>query len=55
MTPNFAFVDSVLFQILCHIGWGMTYLCIFFEEVVTFLCAITDKGLEHLSVVGIRT
>ena len=43
MTPNFVVVVSVLLPICCHIGWGMPYLCIFVEEVVTLLGAITDK------------
>ena len=43
MTPNFLVFISVLLPICCHIGWGMPYLCIFVEEFVTLLCAITDK------------
>ena len=43
MTPNFVVFVSVLLPICCHIGWGMPYLCIFVEEVVTLLGAITDK------------
>ena len=43
MTSNFVVVVSVLLPIRCHIGWGMPYLCIFVEEVVTFLCVFTDK------------
>ena len=43
MTPNFVVFVSVLLPICCHIGWGMPYLCIFGEEVVMLLCAITDK------------
>ena len=43
MTPNFAANFSVLLTICCHIGLGMTYLCIFVEEAVTVLGAITDK------------
>ena len=43
MTSNFVVVVNVLHPIRCHIGWGMPYLCIFVEEVVTFLGAITDK------------
>ena len=42
-TPNFVVFVSVLLQICCHIGWGIPYLRIFVEEVVTFLGAITDK------------
>ena len=45
MTPIFAVVVSVLHPICCRIGWGMPYLCIFVEEVVAFLGAITDKWL----------
>ena len=51
MTPNFVVFVSVLLPICCHIDWGMPYLCIFVEEVVTLLVAITDKclwsELEH--------
>ena len=43
MTPNFVVFVSVLLPICCHIGWGMPYLCISVEEVVTLLGAITDK------------
>ena len=43
MTSNFVVVVSVLLPIYCHIGWGMLYLCIFYEEVFTLLVAITDK------------
>ena len=43
MTPNFVVFVSVLLPICCHIGWGMPYLCIFVEEVVTLLGATTDK------------
>ena len=39
----FAVIVSVLLPICCHIGWGMPYLCIFVEEVVTLLGAIIDK------------
>ena len=42
-TPNVVVVVSVLLPICCHIGWGMPYMCIFGEEVVTLLGAITDK------------
>ena len=45
MTPNFVVVVSVLLPFRCHIGWDMRYLCIFVEEVVTSLGAITDKWL----------
>ena len=54
MTPNFVVVVSVLLPICCHIGWGMPYLCIFVEEGVALLGAITD-GCKDLSVVIIRT
>ena len=37
------FLVSVLPPICCHIGWGLSYLCIFVEEVVTLLGVITDK------------
>ena len=43
MTPNFGVFVSALLPICGHIGWGMPYLCIFVEEVVTLLCAITNK------------
>ena len=43
MSPNFVVFVSVLLQICCHIVWGMSYMCIFVEEVVTLLGAITDK------------
>ena len=43
MTPNFVVFACVLFPIFCHIGLGMSYLCIFVVEVVTLLGAITDK------------
>ena len=43
MTPNFVVVVYVLPPICCHIGWGIPYLYIFVEEVVTLLGAITEK------------
>ena len=43
MTPNFVVFASVLLPICGHIGWSMQNLCIFVEESVTLLCAITDK------------
>ena len=43
MTPNVVVFVSDLLPIWCHIGWGMSYLCIFVEEVVALLGAITDK------------
>ena len=43
MRQNFVVFISVLLPICCHIGWGMPYLCIFAEEGVTLLDAITDK------------
>ena len=43
MTPNFVVDVSVFLTSYCHIGWGMRYLCVFVEEVVTLLDAITDK------------
>ena len=52
MTSNFLVVVSVI--ICCHIGWGMPYLCIFVEEVVTLLGQLLIDGCEHLSVVRIR-
>ena len=53
MAPNFVVVVSVLLPICCHIDSGMPYMCIFVEEVVPLLGAMTDKWV--LSVVGIRT
>ena len=43
MTPNFVVVVSGLLPISGHIGWGMPYQCIFVEEAVILLGAITDK------------
>ena len=43
MTPNFVVFVNVLLPICCHIGWDMTYVFIFVEEVVTLLGATTDK------------
>ena len=43
MTPNFVVFVSVLLPICCNIGWGMAYLCIIVEEVVTLLSAVNDK------------
>ena len=43
MTPNFVLCVGVLLPISGHIDWGMPYQCIFAEEVVTLLGAITDK------------
>ena len=48
MTPNFVVFVSVLLPICCHIGWGMPYMCIFVDEVVTLLGAITDKWVWTL-------
>ena len=45
MTPIFVVYVSVLLLICCHFGWGIPYLCIFVEEVVTLLGAITDKWM----------
>ena len=45
MAPNFVVVVSILLPICCHIGWGMPYLCIFVDEVVTLLGAITYKWM----------
>ena len=55
MTPNFVAVVSVLLPICGQMFQGMPYLCIFVEEVVPLLGAMTDNGCEHLSVVGIIT
>ena len=41
----FVVVVSVLLPSCCHIGWGVPYMCIFVEEVITLLGAITDKWL----------
>ena len=43
MTPNFEAVFSVLLLICGQIYWGMPYSCIFVEEVVPLLGAMTDK------------
>ena len=43
MAPNFEAVFSVLLQICTQIYWGMPYLCIFIEEVVPLLGAMTEK------------
>ena len=43
MAPNFEAVFSVLRQICGQIYRGMPYLCIFVEEVVPLLGAMTDK------------
>ena len=43
MAPNFEAVFSVLRQICSQIFRGMPYLCIFVEEVVPLLGAMTDK------------
>ena len=43
MAPNFKAVVSVLMQIYGQICRGMPNLCIFVEEVVPLLGAMTDK------------
>ena len=43
MAPNFEDVFSVLLQVCSQIYRGMPYLCIFVEEVVPLLEAMTDK------------
>ena len=43
MAPNFEAVVSVLLQICGQLCWGMPYPCIFVEEVVPLLGAMTDK------------
>ena len=43
MEPNFEAVFSVLLQICSQIYRGMPYLCIFVEDVVPLLEAMTDK------------
>ena len=48
MTPNFVVFVSVLLPICCRIDWGMPYMSIFVEEVVTLLGAITDKWVKTL-------
>ena len=45
MIPNFVVFVSGLLPICSHIDWAVPYLCIFVKEVVTLLCAITDKWL----------
>ena len=43
MAPNFEAVVSVLLQMCGQICRGMPYLCIFVEEDVPLLGAMTDK------------
>ena len=43
LAPNFEAVVSVLLQICGQICWGMPYPCIFVEENVPLLGAMTDK------------
>ena len=43
MTPNFEAVFIFLQQICSQIYPGMPYLCIFVEDVVPLLGAMTDK------------
>ena len=43
MTPDFVVVVDVLLQICCHIGSGMPYLRIFYEDSVELLGAMTDR------------
>ena len=43
MAPNFEAVFSVLLQIFSQVYQGMQYSCIFVEEVVPLLGAMTDK------------
>ena len=43
MTPIFVVVVSEILPISGHIGWDTPYQCIFVEEAVTLLGAITDK------------
>ena len=43
MESNFEAVFSVLLQICSRIYRGVSYLCIFVEEVVPLLGAMTDK------------
>ena len=43
MTPNFEAVVSVLLQICGQICRGMSYPCIFVEEIVLLLGEMTDK------------
>ena len=43
MAPNFEAVVSVLLQMCGQICRGMPYLCIFVEEVVLLLGAMTDQ------------
>ena len=45
MAPNCVVFVSSLFPICCHIGWGMPCLCIFVDEIVTLLGAITYKWM----------
>ena len=43
MAPNFEAVFSVFLQICCQIYRGMPYSCIFIQEFVPLLGAMTDK------------
>ena len=43
MTPNFVCVVSVLLSDCCHIGSGMSYLCMFVEDNVSLLGSMNDK------------
>ena len=43
MAPNFEAVGSVLLQICGQICRSMPYLCIFVEEIVPLLGAMTEK------------
>ena len=45
MAPNFEVVVSVILHICGQLCRGMPYPCIFVEEVVQLLGAITDKLL----------
>ena len=49
MTSNFVADVSVYLPICCHIGLGMPYPCIFVEEVVTLLGAITDYHIMDVN------
>ena len=48
MTPTFVAVVSVLLPICGQICQGMSYLCIFVEEVVPFFGTMTEKWMQTI-------
>ena len=55
MAPNFEAVVCVLLHICGQLCRGMPYPCIFVEEVVPLIGAMTINWCLLFSVVGIRT